>query len=198
MGLLDRWRRRRTDVSVRLNLPLEPMHRGDWYEDALIRRFKEQRRGNRMTGGGTELDADRRIVAAVVDVALVDPVDDELDDLIDLLVEQCAPRGSSLSMLGRAKVEFGECGVLALHLPAAAPPDVRYEHVPCTYAAMDFMEQLPDAADGVFVVQTWWSDADGTTVYISAPDLERARAIVEPMIAAHPVGAGHAFEVLVP
>lgn len=195
MRLLDSWRRRRTDVSVRLNLPLEPMHRGGWYEDALIERCKEQRRGNRMTGGGTELDADRRIVAAFIDVALVDPVEDELDDLIDLLVEQCAPRGSSLSMLGRAKVEFGECGVLALHLPAAAPPDVRYEYVPC--AAMDFMEQLPDVTDGVFVVQTWWSDADGTTVYISAPDLEEARAIVEPLIAAHPVGAGHAFEVLV-
>lgn len=169
MGLLDRWRRRRTDVSVRLNLPLEPMHRGGWYEDALIERFKEQRRGNRMTGGGTELDADRRIVAAFIDVALVDPVEDELDDLIDLL---------------------------ALHLPAAAPPDVRYEYVPC--AAMDFMEQLPDVADGVFVVQTWWSDADGTSVYLSAPVLEEARAIVEPLIAAHPVGAGHAFEVLVP
>lgn len=198
MGLLDRLRRRRTSATVRIPLPLQPMHRGDWYEDPLTAAFKAERRGSRVTGAGTVLDGARRLVSADIELELAEPIDEQLAVVTQVLEAQAAPRGSSISLLGRAAVPFGLCGVLALHLPRATPADVKYDHVPCTEAAMALMKRLVNHADGVFVVQTWDTDDSGTTVYISGTDLNAARAIVEPMIASDPLGAGASFKVIVP
>lgn len=83
-----------TFVFVRINESIMPIERGQKYEDPLDAALKEAKLG-KVTGGGSSLSKERKIIWVGVDVDLID-LDRGLPFLKQKLFDLGAPKGSTL------------------------------------------------------------------------------------------------------
>ena len=82
-------------VLVKIDEYIEPIDRGDRYEDPLIEELSKRDLGD-VTGGGSQLDGDNRIEYVCLDVELAN-LDEALSLTRDMLNKLGAPIGSEIS-----------------------------------------------------------------------------------------------------
>ncbi len=109
-------------VLARLYEHLEPIDRGNRYEDPLQARLEESKLGQ-VTGGGTQLNEDGGIAYADVEIELAN-LDDAVQAVAEALESAGAPEGSELIHAEDSKVlrEFGRQQCLAIFLDGSASP----------------------------------------------------------------------------
>jgi hypothetical protein len=130
-----------TELKIHLNARLQPMDRGEVFEDPLEVLIAERGLPAEITGGGTRLGPDGEPLSCDLDLALSVEGPDSLAAcalIIDALQEQGAPFGSSYRLGDAAPVAFGvtEGAVIYLNgtdLPAEiyASSDVNDRSPPC-------------------------------------------------------------------
>jgi hypothetical protein len=134
-------------ILARLYEHIEPIDRGDRYEDPLQATLEGATIG-RVTGGGSQLNELGGIAYADIEIELAN-LDGALGVVVDALENAGAPQGSELIDLSDSRVlrQFGTQQCLAIFLDGTTLPDE-------VYADLDFEAVVTElgAAAGVAVV----------------------------------------------
>ena len=95
-------------VIAQLNARMQPLDRGDYFEDPLDEKLQELGIGE-VTGGGTQLtDEPDGILYCDIEIALKDLHSTNLKSVIEILENLGAPKGSVLKVEGRPDISFGQ------------------------------------------------------------------------------------------
>jgi hypothetical protein len=171
-------------VTVRLNARLQPVHRGEQFEDPLGEVLKELSLGE-VTGGGTQLSADGGGVSWC-DIELTMPAADEtaIAALIAALEELGAPKGSKLIVEATgAQTPFGTQEGLALVLNGTQLPDEVYATSDVNHVIAELDRLMGDK--GRF--RSFWEGACDTALYCYGPSFTAMREAIEPLLAGYPL-----------
>ncbi len=170
-------------VLARLYEHIEPIDRGERYEDPLQAILE---RGNlgRVTGGGSQLNESGGITHADVEIELAN-LDEALRLVVEALEAAGAPQGSELIDASTSQVlqELGKQQCLAVFLDGTSLPDEVYEK-------LDFdavvSEIAAAAGDGSY--RGFWQGDEETGLFFFGPDAETMFSRIEPVLARLPIG----------
>ena len=170
-------------VLARLHEHIEPIDRGERYEDPLQAVLDEAKLG-RVTGGGSQLNELGVIDYADVEIELAN-LDDGLQIVSEALEKSGAPKGSELIHLEDSRVlrTFGTHECLAIYLDGTSLPDEVYE-------TLDFdavVSEIGEAA-GPASYHGFSQGAEETGMFFFGPDAEDMFARVEPVLRKLPIG----------
>jgi hypothetical protein len=170
-------------VIARMFEHIEPIARGERYEDPLLEVLERANLGH-VTGGGSQLNELGGVEFADVEIELAN-LDDGVRVVCEALEKSGAPQGSELidAQEDRILREFGTHQCLAVYLDGVSlPEDV--------YANLDF-DQVVDAigaAAGPDSYRGFWQGPEETGIFLFGPDADDMFARVEPVLRALPIG----------
>jgi len=116
-------------VLARLHEYIEPIDRGERYEDPLNERLQAEGIGE-VTGGGSQMDENFKIKHVDLEIYLAD-LDSAVSKLRSFLEDLGAPKGSELIFENDGKeiqIVFGSTEGIALVLDAKLPPELWEKH----------------------------------------------------------------------
>jgi hypothetical protein len=170
-------------VLARVYEHIEPIDRGDRYEDPL-HAVLEQANIGRVTGGGSLLNELGGIEYAEVEIELAN-LDGALRVVVDALEHAGAPQGSELIDAADSRIlrQFGTQQCLAIFLDGTTLPEE-------VYANLDFESVVAElgtaAGDGSY--RGVWQGAEETGVFFFGLDAEAMFDRVEPVLRRLPIG----------
>lgn len=168
-------------LLVHLNARMQPLHRGDVFEDPLDEHLRTLGLAASVTGGGTQLTVDGEPESCHIELELRSEATRQVVEAVtDFLDARRAPRGSYVEDLdGHRLADFGVVDGLALYLNGTdLPPEV--------YASSDvneLIDSLLDALRGTAGLLSYWEGPRDTALYLYGPDLEAIQALLEPFLA---------------
>jgi len=170
-------------VLARMYEHIEPIDRGDRYEDPLEEVLANAGLGH-VTGGGSQLGALGIVEHADVEIELAN-LDEGARVVVEALEAAGAPEGSELVEASSGSVlrTFGVQQCLAIFLDGTSLPDE-------VYAALDFDAVLGEigAAAGTEAFRGIWQGPEETGLFFFGPDAEAMFARVEPVLRHLPIG----------
>lgn len=170
-------------LEVRINARLQPVHRGDRYEDPLAFLLERSFPGSAVTGGGTLVSGDGEPLSCAIEAEVVGDHDAIAAAVIDLLEAQGAPRGSSLGIAHDDARVFGTTDGLGLYLDGVGLPDE-------VYAANDvneLLDRLHIALGDTGSLQSFWEGPTQTALYLYGPSGEAMRSALDDLLGSHPL-----------
>ena len=172
-------------ITARLWEPIQPVDRGNRYEDPLADELSRREQGT-VDGGGSSLSAEGEIQFADIELRLVN-LDDALHFARSLLESMGAPVGSELLIQrdgSKHTVPFGVAECLAIYLDGATLPDEVYAESDVN----DLVEQVENAAapkGGQF--RSYWEGPTETALYLYGPSAEAMLVSLESLLASYPL-----------
>jgi hypothetical protein len=170
-------------VIARLYEHIEPIDRGNRYEDPLQVRLDAAQAGQ-VTGGGSQLNENGGIDYVDLELELAN-LDDAVATVSAALEESGAPKGSELIDGANSRVlrTFGTHECLAIFLDGVTLPDE-------VYAELDFegVVEALQAAAGPQSYHGFSQGAEETGLYFFGPSADDMFARVEPALRALPIG----------
>ena len=168
-------------VLARLYEHIEPIDRGNRYEDPLQAALEQENAG-RVTGGGSQLNEAGSIDYVDIEIELAD-LEGALNLAVAALETAGAPRGSEIVDGDRVLREFGTHECLAIYLDGTTLPEE-------VYAALDFDQVVEEigAAAGPNSYHGFTQGAEETGLMLFGPDADEMFSRVEPVLRALPIG----------
>ena len=177
-------------VTFRLNARLQPMHRGEVFEDPLDEALAKRGIGE-IEGGGTMQSDNGEIECCDIVVFVHDPVAANAATIAAELEGLGAPLGSRYRVDGADDpVPFGVSGGLALYLNGTDLPDEVY----LTQDVNELIERLDEAIGYTGKMMSHWEGPTETALYFYGDPYDVMAAALAPVIAAHPLAAQSRME----
>lgn len=173
-------------VLARITEHVEPIERGERYEDPLADFLKEHGLGE-VTGGGSQLTEDGEIEFADVELELVN-LDDAVTRVIQQLEAMGAPCGSSIQFAadsGREAIPFGKYEQLTIYLDGAGLPDEVYESLDFDRLYRELGEAVGREAGGQ--ARSVWGGPTETGIHLAGPKADALEQVVDAMCPTVPV-----------
>jgi len=171
-------------VTARIWEPIEPIARGERYEDPLQAALQAAELGT-VDGGGSQLTKLGEVQFAEIELHLAN-LDAAVALAIRVLEEAGAPQGSELRFneSGRSPVGFGAQQGLAIYLDGVS---LRQE----VYANLDLaavVRQIEDALGlGGKSLRGSWGGPEETSLYFYGPNAEQMFRRLEPLLLTLPI-----------
>lgn len=172
------------DVTATLWEPIEPIDRGERYEDPLQAALEPDELGV-VTGGGSQLTDEGEIANVDLDLSLAN-LDAALELAKRVLEEAGAPRGSELRFERDGRqvvVPFGTREGLAIYLDGVDLPDSVYAE--CSLD--ELAEHIAAALGGDGEIRGSWGGPRATSLYLYGPDAEAMFTRLQPVFASYPL-----------
>ncbi|HYO79411.1 MAG TPA: hypothetical protein VE010_23295 [Thermoanaerobaculia bacterium] len=170
-------------VIASLNARLQPVHRGEFFEDPL-EEVLERRNLGEITGGGTMQMKTGEIEFCDVEVAVNTAVPDWERVLINALESLGAPRGSRLIVVGTGReIPFGVTEGLAVYLNGTDLPDEIYRECDSNHVYSEFNRLV----GGEGRVLSWWEGPTETALYLYGGSFVSMRARIDEFIRTYPL-----------
>ena len=168
-------------VIARLYEYIEPIDRGNRYEDPLQAALEAAQAGA-VTGGGSQLSEERGIEFADVEIELAN-LDAALDLVANTLETAGAPQGSEIRHEDNVVRQFGRHQCLAIYLDGTSLPDE-------VYANLDFDQVVTEIgnAAGPDSFHGCWQGPEETGLYFFGNNAEEMFTRVEPLLRTLPIG----------
>ncbi|HVJ61288.1 MAG TPA: hypothetical protein VM555_01055 [Tahibacter sp.] len=171
-------------VTARLNAKLQPMHRGDVFEDPLNERLEQAGHGT-ITGGGTQLAASGEVEYADLEVRLNAATDAVLDWLVAALEDLGAPHGSQLLVGDAPPRVFGTVEGMGVYLNGTDLHADVYETCDSN-AVYDALESAVGERGHIY---SYWQGPTETALYLYGPSFDEMRALTAAFLASYPLCA---------
>ncbi|HNR75499.1 MAG TPA: hypothetical protein PKM48_00080 [Parvularculaceae bacterium] len=171
-------------MTARLNARVQPIDRGEYFEDPLDETLKKLSLGA-VTGGGTQL-ADEPAGIEFVDLEIVaaDAGETTLQAIIARLEQLGAPKGSKLIVESTgAEHPFGAHEGMAIYLNGADLPKEIYVDCDVNHVIAELDRLMGER--GKF--KGYWEGSKETALYCYGPSFAEMRAAVEPLLAGYPL-----------
>lgn len=175
---------RGTTVTARLNAKVQPIDRGDYYEDPLTETLKAANLGE-VTGGGTQLcEAPCGIEFCDLEIRLDEMTEEGLAVVIKRLNDLGAPKGSRLIIDGTGKeIPFGVTEGIAVYLNGTDLEDEVYRTCDVNVVIDEFDRLLK--GKGAF--RGYWEGAAETALFCYGASYHEMKAALSPFLAQYPL-----------
>jgi hypothetical protein len=171
-------------VTARIWEPIEPIARGERYEDPLQAALQAARLGT-VDGGGSQLTKLGEVQFAELELHLAN-LDAAVDLVKRVLEETGAPQGSELrfSEPGRSPVGLGTQQGLAIYLDGVSLPREVYADLDLASVAKKIEDTL---GLGGKSLRESWGGLEETSLYFYGPDAEQMFRQLEPLLLTLPI-----------
>lgn len=173
-------------VTVQLNARLQPLDRGDMFEDEL-HDFLSSKTLGEVTGGGSLQSDEGWIIQSdiEIDAASADP--ETLKAITTRLEELGAPRGSKLVVEQSGdEFEFGTQEGLAIYLNGTDLPDEVDENCDVGH----IIDELNRLLKGTGKYFSYWDGPTETALYLYGSSAALMRERIEPLLDSYPLCQG--------
>ncbi|MDR2874926.1 MAG: hypothetical protein LBV44_03220 [Methylobacillus sp.] len=170
-------------ITAQLNAKLQPLHRGDLFEDPLDAFLQEHGLGQ-TSGGGTLLENDGEVAYCDVEIEVESLSEQTLQRVIGELERLGAPQGSWLKFGGeRADIPLGKLEGLGVYLNGTdLPPEVYRE---CDSNVV--YSELEKRIEGMGSIFSWWDGATETALYLYGDSFAAMRDRIADFLADYPL-----------
>lgn len=177
-------RSRRRVLTVRLTARVEPMQRGELYEDPLDAFLRQSPLNASVDGGGTMLSPDGEVEFCDLEIACRgDDGNAVAAAVVSHLESLGAPKGSSISdQDGRVIATFGTLDGLGLYLNGTDLPDEVYANSDTNELAAAVDAALGETGQRL----SEWHGPTETALYLYGPDADAMRVQLQPLLTSRP------------
>ena len=171
-------------LTARLNARVQPIDRGEYFEDPLDEEISAKGIGE-VTGGGTQLaEEPAGIEFCDLEIRVSNTSNETIRAIIDRLEALGAPKGSKLILESDGReFPFGNYEGIGIFLDGQNLPDAVYEDCDVNFVIAEFDRLLGE--DGDF--RGYWQGSAETALYCYGPDFEAMKAALEPFLASYPL-----------
>ncbi len=171
-------------VIAQLNARVQPMDRGDYFEDPLDEVLEKSGNGE-VVGGGTRLAGDPDGIAYCdIEIEVKTLSDDILEDIITTLEKLGAPKGSVLKLPeGHEDRAFGVLEGMAIFLNGTDLPPHVYE----TSDVNEVVTQCDKALEGIGEFRGHWAGERETGLYFYGTSFAAMTEATEDFRASYPL-----------
>jgi hypothetical protein len=179
-------------VTARLNARVQPMQRGEFFEDPLAETLSDRGIGE-VEGGGSQL-AEEPVGIEFCDVEIRLPAfsTEAVGAIVARLNELGAPKGSKLlfSDAARAPMDFGVTEGLAVYLNGTDLPMAVYQNSDINHVIQECVRLMDGRGDW----RGYWEGARETSLYFYGESYDGMMAAIAPFVAAYPLFQMARFE----
>lgn len=170
-------------IVVQLNAKLQPMHRGEHFEDPLDAVLKKACLGE-VSGGGTMQDKTGEIAYCDIEITLSTAPEEAVPIIIATLDELGAPKGSTL-LIESSGIQhaLGKAEGLAVYLNGTDLPAKTYASCDSNFVYSEFDRLL--AGEGR--VLSYWQGPTETALYAYGGSFSELKRRLEPFISSYPL-----------
>lgn len=165
-------------MILHLNARLQPIHRGEIYEDPINEVLYAYKIGE-VTGGGTLQETSGEIESCDVEISVKD---ESKDSFILLLKQVPMPKGSYLET-GDKKVELGELEGLGLYLNGTDLDSEVYQNCDVNYVIGEVDKLLKDCGERY----SHWEGSSETALYYYGKSFKEMKEKIEGFIKTYPL-----------
>ncbi|WP_375204867.1 hypothetical protein [Hyphococcus sp.] len=171
-------------ITARLNAKVQPIDRGDYYEDPLTDTLQAKGLGE-VTGGGTQLSEEPcGIEFCDLEISVHAADEETLAAIIQRLNELGAPKGSRLIVEATGQqIPFGVNEGLAVYLNGTDLEDAVYRDCDVNHVIDEFDRLL--ASQGAF--RGYWEGERETALFCYGASFAEMKAALEPFLADYPL-----------
>lgn len=172
-----------TMVIARLNARVQPVDRGDYFEDPLDDALREAGIGE-VTGGGTQLaEEPDGIEFCELEIMVADPSEETLGKITQTLEDLGAPKGSLLQMEGKPDRSFGTHEGFGIFLNGTDLPDEVYANTDVN----DVIEKLEACMGDGGAFRGYWQGSQETALYFYGESFEHMKSATADYVAKTPL-----------
>lgn len=177
-------------VVAQLNARLQPLDRGDIFEDPLDDTLQDMGLGE-VTGGGTLQSNEGWVQQCDIEMDLPEADPETLRKIADRLEALGAPKGSKLLVEETGtEMPFGKSEGLAIYLNGTDLDDWVYQNSDVNHVIAELDRLLGTA--GRYC--SYWDGPTETALYIYGPSAEAMRELILPLIETYPLCEGARVE----
>lgn len=170
-------------IVAQLNARIQPMHRGEFFEDPLSEELQRASIGE-ITGGGTMQNENGEIAFCDIEIELAKPDPQAADKVIEVLERLGAPKGSKLKIEAENRdVPFGVSEGMAVYLNGTDLPDDVYKTCDSNF----IYSELDRLLEGEGRVLSYWQGPTETAFYMYGKSFEQMKAKIAEFIATYPL-----------
>ena len=170
-------------VIARLNAKLQPMHRGEFFEDPL-QGILEKHGVGEVAGGGTLQDETGEIEYCEIEIVAPEFNDNSISLIAGALQALGAPKGSHIeSDAGDVLAEFGACEGMAVYLNGTELPSNVYQECDSNFVYSEFDRLV--APHGR--VMSYWQGPTETAFYLYGTSYSEMQRKISEFIATYPL-----------
>ena len=168
-------------VTLQLNAKLQPVHRGDIFEDPLDDFLQENNLGE-VSGGGTMLSKDKEIEYCDIEINMPDISEASINRVIAELERLGAPKGSLLHVDDK-KIAVGKAEGLGVYLNGTDLPTEVYENsdVNVVYG------ELEKRIEGIGRILSYWDGPSETALYLYGDSFTAMQEKIADFLASYPL-----------
>ena len=191
MGLLDRFKRpEQTEepsqeqlffLTLELNAKLQPLHRGDLYEDPIAEALEVCGCGA-VDGGGTLMEKNGEVALCDVHIGLKENSEELINCLLRVIEEKAVPKGSFLKGEG-IEIPVGTLEGLALYLNGTELPAEVYQTSDINYVIEKLNELLASSGQ----LYSWWEGPQDTALYFYGASFAEMKEKMADFLAEYPL-----------
>jgi hypothetical protein len=162
---------------------LQPIHRGEIYEDPLDEKLQELSLGT-VTGGGTLCDEDGEIMSCDIEVEIGDSSPSTIGAIKTILEDLGAPKGSQLIVHStNTSIPIGVGEGLAVYLNGTDLPDQIYKECDSNFV----LAELNRLSKGAGAVHSFWQGPTETAFYLYGPNAEAIERLIREFLDSYPL-----------
>lgn len=172
-------------LVAKLNARLQPMHRGEFFEDPLDAVLRAT--GTReVSGGGTLQDVSGEIESCDIEIQCADADKETIDLIVSTLERLGAPKASVLTIEATgAELPFGVTEGLAVYLNGTDLPAETYRDCDSNHVYAEFNRLL----QGEGRVLSYWKGRRETALYLYGSSFDTMKQLISGFVASYPLCA---------
>ncbi|MBT8473399.1 MAG: hypothetical protein HKN14_12345 [Marinicaulis sp.] len=183
-------------LTARLNARVQPIDRGDHFEDPLHDALEKAGIGA-VTGGGTQLaEEPAGIEYCDLEVRVSDLSDVNLKAITDKLEDLGAPKGSKLILDANGpnsegrEIPFGKFEGIGVFLDGQDLPEEVYEQSDINHVIEEMERLMGEKGD----FRGYWEGSNEVALYCYGPSFEAMRDAIQPFLNEYPLCQGARVE----
>jgi hypothetical protein len=170
-------------IIANLNARLQPLHRGEIYEDPLNRKLEELRLGE-VTGGGTLQRKSGEIENCDIEIRVNEVCAGVIRTIRQTLEDLGVPKGSRLTVEATGEtIPIGVSEGLAVYLNGTDLPERVYKECDSNVVLAEFNRLLTGAGS----VHSHWHGPAETAFYLYGPNAAAMETLIRPFLDSYPL-----------
>lgn len=169
-------------VVAQLNARLQPLDRGEIFEDPLNEKLEEGEIGS-VCGGGTLLAKGGEVEYCDIEINLREINGKSIKAVIESLEQLGAPKGSKLRISSDEEIPFGVTEGLAIYLNGSDLPDEVYRDCDSNIV----YNEISRLIDGKGMVMSYWQGPSETALYLYGESFHIMKFLIDDFVSTYPL-----------
>ena len=168
-------------LTLQINARLQPLDRGDIYEDPITEALEECGHGSTV-GGGTMMQENGEVAFCDVQIDLNNDSKESMNKLLRILEDIRLPKGSFLKS-DADEQPVGTLEGLALYLNGTELPDEVYKSCDINYV----VEKANELLIGIGMMYSHWQGPEDSALYFYGVSFDEMKKRMEPFLLEYPL-----------